>query len=243
MTPTELNDFHQRLRHRTALLDAVAPADAVAVRRALRAGANPEAADPAGRSALMMAALAATGPSDVVIRLLIQAGARVDRQDLSGNTALLLATHANRFDAVHALLQAGADPNIANQVGHTPLMQATNGLTVRRLVAAGAALDTQDRDGMSALMHAARWENVEAVQELLNSGADATLVNGRGHPAEDFCLQPAEGSGSSRVMEMLRAWRERQELRAEVAGETIMGTDGVLHSPEPIGAPAPLRRM
>ena len=46
----------------------------------------------------------------------------LDKQDLTGNTALHEAVHFLRCELVKALLDAGADPNIQDKDGWTPIM-------------------------------------------------------------------------------------------------------------------------
>jgi len=68
------------------LIDAVLGGDAIAVRRALAAGADPNTVIEAGETALMRAVSAERG-SDMV-RMLLARGARVDQADDVGRTAL-----------------------------------------------------------------------------------------------------------------------------------------------------------
>jgi hypothetical protein len=51
----------------------------------------------------------------------------IDARDAGGRTALMLATLHGRTEAVEALLSAGADPNVADAHGTTPLQAAVAG--------------------------------------------------------------------------------------------------------------------
>ena len=80
--------------------------------------------------------------------------------ELSGEyrwTPLLHAVHKNQLESVRALLDAGANPNLATPSGMTPMMMAAGygnrpivGLLLRR----GARTDVRDHSGAVALDYA-----------------------------------------------------------------------------------------
>ena len=126
--------------------------------------------------------------------------AAIRRNDLT-ETRRILASEidvnaANQFDetplmhaALHAspevlkwLLDEGADPNLANHAGATPLMRATADLRkVRVLIEAGAHVDQRSQMGRTALLIAARRPGaVGTVKELLAAGADPNVEDERG---------------------------------------------------------------
>ncbi|MBM3779742.1 MAG: hypothetical protein FJW23_16130, partial [Acidimicrobiia bacterium] len=78
------------------------------------------------------------------------------------------------------LLAAGADPNVAQPTGETPLMTTARGGrvdAVRALLAAGAAVDAAEPAlGQTALMWAASEGHVDAVRTLVEAGAN---IHGR----------------------------------------------------------------
>ena len=71
-----------------------------------------------------------------VVKILIDAGCDIDNQDVNGNTALL--SGVNNLQLVKLLLNSGADPNIANNKGETPLSKCNKGTIKKLLVANGA---------------------------------------------------------------------------------------------------------
>ena len=83
---------------------------AYAVKAALDAGADVDAKDDEGNTALMDAASGGWRSEDV-IKLLLDAGADVDAKDDEGNTALMDAASGGwrNEDVVKVLLDAGAD--------------------------------------------------------------------------------------------------------------------------------------
>ena len=84
----------------------------------LKSGANPNAATPAGRTALMMAVSKPKNPSLKTIESLINAGAALETQDRDGATALTFAIASNHPAAIRLLMEKGADPERALSVTH-----------------------------------------------------------------------------------------------------------------------------
>ena len=79
-------------------------------------------------------------------------------------------------DTVKALLEGGANFDLVQSNGKTPLSYAANhGRTpcVQLLLEAGANFEIVDTQGFSPLMHAARRGHIEATQLLLDAGVRA----------------------------------------------------------------------
>ena len=92
------------------------------VKCAIQAGANVNAKNYVGMTALMCAAMnTMNNTADVVnvVNALIQAGADINAKNYFGMTALMLAARYNTADVVNALIQAGADVNAKNYFGGT----------------------------------------------------------------------------------------------------------------------------
>jgi len=90
------------------LVTAASALDEAGFAQALAVGADPNARDPNGMTALAYAAI--TGSEDRVVRLL-EAGADVDLGNKWGITPLMFAAENDRADIAKMLLQYGADPN------------------------------------------------------------------------------------------------------------------------------------
>lgn len=110
------------------------------------------------------------------------ASANVNSQDEDGNTPLILAAMYAGGDCVEALLNKGADSNIANQAGATALHRAASSLEkTRMLLAAGAKANVRSKLGNTPLLLAARCAgNTKTVALFLENGADAKSGNGIG---------------------------------------------------------------
>jgi uncharacterized protein len=102
------------------LWDAALAGDTVAIKQALKDGANVHAIDTRrsmnGRRALNWAAL---GNHIGAVRVLIAAGASVDSANYTGFTPLHHAAEVGSFEAAQALLDAGAKPAALNGAGMT----------------------------------------------------------------------------------------------------------------------------
>ncbi len=92
---------------------------------------------------------------------------------------------------VRAFLEAGADPNAADEDGATALMYAVwqqDPEVVRLLISVGADVNAADKDGNTALMAAVQDGNcLGIVKDLLAAGADAGAKNADGDTALDLC--------------------------------------------------------
>jgi len=147
-------------------------------RELLAAGADPNLADEAGRTALDSAC--ETGDVDMV-SLLLMTGANAQCADADGVTPLHLAAAKGAEGCVRALLQAGANVNICNLNGATALhglaeLSVTDTTPAHLkvaglLMAAGINLGQIDAQGATPLVVAARIGNVPMAAILVAGGA------------------------------------------------------------------------
>lgn len=155
------------------LADAAEQGRAGLVRTLLAAGAEVDAAQVDGMTALHWAAYR----DDLgTARLLVAAGAAAGAANRYGVTPLSLAATNGNAAFVRLLLDAGADPDTVLLGGETVLMTAarTGSLAaVQALLAGGADPDARERRGQTALMWAASEGHLGIVNALLDAGADA----------------------------------------------------------------------
>ena len=162
----------------------------------LKAGANINAKDADGMTALMHAANFAR---DKVTKLLLKHGADVKIRDSSGKTALMYAAAHEKDDVARLLLEHGADVNAKDKSGNTALMFAAgqeeqyitieNDKVVRLLLEHGAEVDAKNESGETALMVAASNGYEKTVTLLLEHGADADLRNADGKTARELAAR------------------------------------------------------
>jgi uncharacterized protein len=171
--------------HWAARWNDVAMADAL-----IRAGANVKAKNRFGATPLF---LACTNGGAAMIEALLKAGEDPNAVvSEAGDTALMLAARTGKPDALMALLEHGADPNKTNLEGQTPLMWAAsekNAAAVKTLIEHGADVNAQTHKlpapspfqlifsapfpagGMTALIYAARQNDLASAKILLAAGA------------------------------------------------------------------------
>lgn len=164
----------------TSLADAAEQGQARLVRSLLADGADVDARQVDGMTALHWAAYHDALDTG---RLLVAAGADVNAANRYGVSALALAATNGNADFVRLLLDADADPNAALRGGETVLMTAarTGSLAaVEALLAAGADPDARERRDQTALMWAVAEGHLAIVDALLAAGADvhASLRSG-----------------------------------------------------------------
>jgi ankyrin repeat protein len=109
---------------------------------------------------------------------LIKKGANPNEVDGDGISALGWATIANRIDAVRVLLAKGARVNHVDNLGMTPLLYAASidfgdTAVMETLIAAGADLNAKNKQGLTALDLARRYEHKAMVRLL--SGKQASV--------------------------------------------------------------------
>lgn len=169
---------------RSPVADAAQARNAAAARELLRSGADVNAAQGDGMTALHWAAL--NGDADLAA-MLLYAGANVSaRTRLGGFTPLHLAAQMGQAEVVARLLAAGADVRAVTATGVTPLMHAAasgNVDAVRMLVENGAEPNAKETaNGQTALMFASAADRADVVRFLLAHGADPAVTS----RVEDF---------------------------------------------------------
>lgn len=157
------------------LIQAVKGHDLQAARTLVTEGADVNAVQPDGTTALHWAAYHEDAEA---ADLLIHAGARVNATNDLGATPLWLAAAHGSAAMIDRLLSAGADPNLALAEGETPLMAAARAGSARAvtlLVEHGADVNARERvRGQTALMWAVAEHHPDVVQALLAHHADVS---------------------------------------------------------------------
>ena len=161
------------------IADAAQNNDISAVRELLRQGADPNAAQTDGLTALHWSAL----NNDIeIVDILLFAGANPSSTSrLGGYTPLHMASRAGHSDIAGKLLEAGADPNRLTSTGVTSMhfaAESNSSELIQVLVAAGGDINSLDAySSRTPLMFASTRNAVAAVETLIDLDADLGLAN------------------------------------------------------------------
>lgn len=131
-----------------------------------------------------------------------------DRSD--GHTALHIAVRARAYRWLSYLLGKGADPNIADKDGVTPLMlacQMNMADAVVALARSGAKVDIANGAGETPLISAVHSRNLPMVRLLLAAGADPDRADNSGRSARDYAK--LEGADSPTLAEIAAHDRDK----------------------------------
>jgi ankyrin repeat protein len=151
---TTKKEKHVRTASDSRFLQAIYNGNPARIKRLIEAGANVNAKNSDGTTALMEAS--SRGYTEIM-RLLIEAGADVNTQDKNGYTALMMATSNGWHGAVKLLIEEGAKINTKSNYGHTALMVALykgDLPPAKLLIEAGAVVHLQNNDGDKTLLTA-----------------------------------------------------------------------------------------
>ena len=165
-------------------------------------GANPNAADDDGRTALIYAAY--KGHAEVA-KVLLDGGAHPNAAGDDGWTALMEATKHGHAEVAKMLIAAGANPDAVDKSGYTALIIATlleYAEIVKVLLDGGAVYLNTARakdDGRTALIYAARDGHTEIAKMLLDGGAKPNKAMDGGYTA----LMVAAVAGHAEVAKVL----------------------------------------
>ena len=191
--------------------DAAKRGDLEEIRNLLRDGADVNAAQGDGMTALHWAA---DRGDRAMTEVLVYAGAEVEAATRIGQyRPLHIAARNGRTEVVAALLEAGAQVDaVTNPSGSTPLHLAAlsgSGDVVRTLLAAGADVNAREAEWQQTpLIFAASFNRLDAVDALLEGGADPNLA------AESMDLQAIgrlDAEAERRRTEVLNAFTNEGE--------------------------------
>jgi quinoprotein dehydrogenase-associated probable ABC transporter substrate-binding protein len=181
------------------------------------------------------------------VKFLVGKGADVNKPDSQGWTPLLNAARQKKDEIAKALIELGADVNLAND-GMTPLIAALmrdHVPTVKVLLDHGAKLEEAGPDGIRPLALALTERKYEAAKAMLDAGADPNATSGQEAltPLMIVAAQtgPAEGAmfkpGSTRPTDIAK---ELIDHKADVNAQSSTGMTALMiaaahNSPPMIG--------
>lgn len=168
------------------LLAAAAAGNPAAIAEAIADGADVDASDPQGRSAVLIATQARSVDA---VAALLAAGADVDRQDDDRANPFLVAGAEGLLEILRLVNDAGADPAITNRFGGVALIPAAERghVDVVRYLLTETIVNVNhvNRLGWTALLEAILLSDggprhQAIVRLLIDHGADVDLADGDG---------------------------------------------------------------
>jgi len=230
--------------------DAAMRGDAAAVRALLAEGADVNAAQGDGMTALHWSA---RNGDPSLADILLGAGADVHAGTRIGRyTALHMAGEVGAGEVVALLLDAGADPMARVDVAGSPTplhFAAASGsvLAVEALLGAGADANATEKSwGQTPLLFAASKGRTEAVRSLLAAGADASMhtrvmdvvaraVTDRIERSERNRRVAAGEPWGPEVAEALRREQEEESRRERAEAASLEESETrMIEEPEPL---------
>ncbi|MDE2416107.1 MAG: ankyrin repeat domain-containing protein [Comamonadaceae bacterium] len=182
-----------RLAHAGAYEDffkAIELDNGAAVANLLRRGFDPNALDPRGQPALVLALR--EDSRKAATALIAAKDLKVEERNAKDESALMMAALRGNLAAARALIDLDAD---VNKTGWTPLHYAASGGTpdapamVKLLLEESAYIDAASPNGTTPLMMAVRYGQGDVARLLVDEGADPMLKNQLGLTALDFARQ------------------------------------------------------
>ena len=179
--------------------------DGDAITALLRRGFDPNTRDPKGQVGLTIALQ--NEANKAVAALLASRRLNVEARNAKDESPLMMAAIKGDVEAVKALIARDAD---VNKTGWTPLHYAASAgspqhaVIISLLLENHAYIDAASPNGTTPLMMAAHYGSTEALQLLLDEGADPTLKNQLGLTAADFALRVSRTESAERIAAAIR---------------------------------------
>lgn len=119
------------------------------------------------------------GQREAVLAAITSPDIEIDAKEPDGSTALHWASYTVDHELVRALLDAGAQADITNNYGSSPITEAVklgDVELVTMLLDAGADPDSVNQDNQTALMLATFIGSLEIAEKLIAKGADVNAI-------------------------------------------------------------------
>ncbi|MBY0505961.1 MAG: ankyrin repeat domain-containing protein [Bryobacteraceae bacterium] len=200
------------------LADATERRDTAARNQLLAQGANVNAAQVDGATALHWAVFHDDAEA---VTALLRAGAKANTLNRYGVPPLAAACTNGNAVIMNQLLAAGADPNAELKGGETMLMLAARAGhvdAVKALLARGAKVDARERLGQTALMWAAAEGHTAVVVALLEAKTDLHAAAESGHEAFFYAIRAGH---QETVRALLAAGADAKTLLRSTKGPRV----------------------
>ncbi|MCL2335620.1 MAG: ankyrin repeat domain-containing protein [Endomicrobia bacterium] len=185
-----------------------------------------------GMTPLMIAVSQGDGKIELTKRILKREKTDINAKNTAGWSALFIAsfgypkTLPKRLETLKLLIASGADVNLVDNDGRTPLMLASPE-AAEILVQSGADINAKDEFGMTVLMHAAMKgdDYIELIKRILEQGekadVNATAMSG-GLSALDLAVSRGIASENPKKLETVKLLiASGADVNAKTASQNI----------------------
>ena len=149
----------------------------------------------------------------------------INARDLSsGRTGLHIAVARRDIVWLNYIAAEGANPNIADNRGVTPVMLASQRGWVeglQALIKAGAHVDVPNSTGETPLISAVHQRDTQMMRVLLSAGADPDRTDNSGRSARDYAQLDGRGSVTLAEIERSASSSGNRRASAEVYGPSL----------------------
>lgn len=173
----------------------------------LNRGFDPNAVDPSGTPALILAIK--TDSFKVATTLAQWPTIKVESRNSADESSLMLAALKGELALCQTIINRGGD---VNKPGWAPLHYAATGENVevvRLLLDENAYIDAASPNGTTPLMMAARYGTDASVKLLIEAGADPMLKNDFGLTALDFAHKANRTTPAEMIAAAMRALQSK----------------------------------
>ena len=143
------------------------------------------------------------------------------QHDRDGSTALIHSAEKGHVEIMDLLLKAGADPNLPDFKGQTPLMHSAGRgkkTAIEKLLSVeGIEMNAGDKYGRTAFTHAAKNGHVKIMDLLLKAGADPFQKSFKGQTP----LMSAARSGKTNAVKKLLQISSTQHINIRDNGRGL----------------------
>lgn len=149
---------------------------------------------------------AASSGDEATIDHLLKLNLWVDIYGENGVSPLMRASKNQLVSIMDKLIKNGADVNLIDDRGDSPLhylmmnLSDKNVLALTLLISSGASLEIKNHKGETPLLTAARWLNLSAVKLLIAAGADKAAINQNGETIMDIFRNAGDAKGLDELM-------------------------------------------
>lgn len=230
VTPIDLNHINKDLL--SALHLAVYLNNVQVVKVLLEAGLDANVVGKFKETPIMFATRANNAEMiELLMHYNLNNQANINQRNREGQTPLMIASqNKNRMEAFLTLLKSGAEIMMKDYEGRTAFMHAANNncshymdaMLKRSGVNMLNMINTQDKNGVSALMILAKRGNRQALRVLISRGANVFLQDKNGKTALDYAIKYENPTCKEILIKTNKIYETTNQMKDEFAKQQYL---------------------